>query len=198
VNFELLQLQPEIFNSGEWLSVLSGLLVSVVACIYAWQIFATKLQVNIATWSMILLLDIVGLFLALRVGNTQPFMHIGWVFFDLLICVAALLNEGNWKWRRTESVSTVFCSGAILLWIIAPPLWSIYAYLTACVFALFPQARYYWFDEGTARKSSWVWLASSIAIVMTLYAIPVVTPEYLTVTGGLLIMYLSMAYLAFR
>ncbi len=198
MNFEFLQLQPELFESGQWLGVLSGIIVTLVGLVYAWQIFATSLRVNIATWGMILFMDIVGLTLALKIGNSQPYMHVGWVFSDILICIAALVNQGNWKWTKIESISLFFCLIAVTMWVETPSMWSVAAYLTACFFALLPQARYYWFDESNARKSAWIWFASSTAIVLTIFAIPVITSAYLTVSLGLLTMYITMAYLAYR
>lgn len=198
MNFEFLQLQPELLGSDQWLGLLSGLLVAVVACIYAWQIFATRMSVNIATWGMILFMDLIGLVLAFNVGNPQPYMHVGWVFSDLLICAAALLNKGNWKWTKIETTSFFLCLAAVIIWLTTQSVWSVYAYLFACGIALLPQARFYWYDEGTARKSAWVWFTSSVAIILTLFAVPILTPTYTIVTFTLLTMYLTMAYLAFR
>ena len=198
MNLEFLAFLPEITRGHVYLGYAAGIMVSIVATGYAVQIYREHLRVNIATWGMILLTDILGLTLALGTGNNQPSIHVAWVLTDLFICIAALTRTSNWQWSRTESVSLVLFITSLTLWLITETAWSVIGYLVACFFTLLPQALQYWKDKRLARKSAWIWIMNSIALVMTMLSLGAITFEYSVVTLGLLVLNLAMVLIAVR
>jgi hypothetical protein len=177
---------------------MAGILVSVVATAYAMQIYRAHLHVNIATWGMILLTDILGLILALTSGNTHPSIHTAWVITDVFICFSILALRSNWKWTHIETLSLTVFVVSVFWWLTSESVWSIAGYLVACFFTLLPQAHQYWYDKRLARKSSWIWIMNSIALVMTILSLHTVTFEYSMVTLGLLTLNLAMVMIALR
>ncbi len=198
MNLEFLQFLPEISTRSVILSYASGILVSIAASAYAVQIYRSHLKINIATWGMILLIDSIGLSLAFATGNSNPLIHIAWVLTDVFILFAALSNKSNWKWSYIETVSLLICITSLSSWLITQSSWSIYGYLIACLFTLIPQAYQYWKNKALARKSAWIWIINSIALVMTILSVQMLTPEYTVVTLGLLTLNLTMVLIALK
>lgn len=147
---------------------------------------------------MILLIDILGLILALSSGNTEPYIHFAWVATDMFICFSILSLHANWYWSRVETISLLFFSAAVIWWIYFSSTIAILGYLSACFFTLLPQAIQYWKDKRVARKSAWIWIINSVALVMTILSLGTITPEYSLVSLGLLVLNLSMVLIAVR
>ncbi len=198
MNLEFLTLIPDIRYERVYLSYIAGGLVSFVATAYAIQIYKERLHVNIATWGMILLVDILGFVFAISAGNPHPYIHIAWVTTDALICLAALKYKTSWRWSYIESISLVLFICSLLLWRTSEAIWSVLGYLVACFFTLLPQGVQYWKNKHIARKSAWIWIINSIAIVMTMLSLSNITLEYSIATLGLLILNLTMVLIAVR
>jgi len=198
VNLEFLQFLPQLAERSALLNYASAVLVTIAASAYAVQIYRSHLRVNIATWGMIVLIDITGLSLAFATGNSNPLIHIAWVVTDVLICFAALSNRANWKWSKLETISLVVCVGSLTSWLVTQSSWSLYGYLVACFFTLLPQAYQYWKNKVLARKSAWIWIVNSLALVMTILSVEIITPEYTVVTLGLLTLNLAMVLIALK
>jgi hypothetical protein len=198
VNLELLQLLPHFTVSDKILSYSAGVLVACASTAYAVQIYRARLHANIATWFMVVLIDSLGLMLALETGNSNPTIHIAWVATDVLICLAILRNTAHWHWGRVETLSLTLCVLLLPVWVSTESSLSLYGYLVACGCTLFPQATQYWKNRTLARKSAWLWIINSIALVMTILSVQNLTPEYGVVSLGLLVLNLSMVLIALK
>ncbi len=198
MNLEFFTFLPDLTYDRIYLSYTAGVLVSVVATLYAIQIYRSRLHINIATWGMILLIDIFGLLLALSSGNAHPSIHTAWVVTDVFICVAVLALKSNWKWTHIETLSFIAFILSVLWWLTSESIWSIVGYLIACLFTLLPQAYQYWHDRKLARRSSWIWIMNSIALVMTILSLHTISFEYSIVSLGLLTLNLAMVLIALR
>lgn len=198
VNLEFLSLLPELsYGRLPW-GMLAAILVSVVSTAYAFQIYRYHLHVNVATWAMVLCTDVLGLVLALSGGNTHPFVHLAWVGTDVLICIAAFAMRVHFKWTTIETLSLTTFIISLTLWIMSESYWSIFGYLIACFFTLLPQAVQYWHNRHLAKRSAWMWIMNSIALVMTILSLQTVTPEYSVVSFGLLLLNFGMVLIALR
>ncbi len=198
MNLEFLAFLGDVPYDRLHLGIIAGILVSIVATAYAFQIHRHHLHVNIATWGMILLIDILGLILALSSGNSEPYIHLAWVGTDVFICFAILSLRSNWFWSKIETASLIFFALALIGWVVFSSTLAIICYLIACFFTLLPQAIQYWKDKRVARKSAWIWVMNSAALVMTILSLGAITPEYTFVTLGLLFLNLGMVMIALR
>jgi hypothetical protein len=198
MNLELLTLLPHFSLSSKVLSYGAGILVAVSATAYAFQVYRAHLHANMATWLMVVLIDGFGLVLALATGNSSPSIHIVWVVTDILICIAILRNTAHWHWKHIETFSLIACISSLTLWVTTDSSLSLYAYLIACGFTLLPQAIQYWKNRTLARKSAWLWIVNSVALVMTILSVQTLTPEYTIVSLGLLVLNLAMVLIALR
>jgi hypothetical protein len=198
VNLEFFAFLPQLDIERVYLSYTAGILVSIVATAYAIQIYKEHLHVNIATWMMIVLIDILGLVLAFSTGNAQPSIHIAWLVTDTLILVTAVSMRANWHWRYIETICLILFVTSLAWWHFDDSVWSIVGYLVACFFTLLPQAIQYWHDRRLAKKSAWIWIMNSIAIVMTLLSLHEISFEYSVAALGLLVMCLAMVMIALK
>jgi hypothetical protein len=198
MNLELLQLLPHFSVSSKVLSYTAGFLVAIAATGYAFQVYRAHLHANMATWLMVVIIDSLGLILALATGNSSPAIHVVWVVTDVLICIAIFRNIAHWHWKKLETLSLAACLLSLTLWLVSSSSLSLYAYLIACACTLLPQAIQYWHNKTLARKSAWLWIVNSIALVMTILSVESLTPEYSIVSLGLLTLNLLMVLIAVR
>lgn len=198
MNLELLELLPITSTTSLVLSYGAAVLTSTSLLLYAYQVYHAHLKTSIATWGMFFVIDFAGLILAIATGNANPIIHIAWVITDVLICFAALKNRANLKWGYIETVSVAVCIVSLHAWLVTGASWSLFGYLIACAFTMLPQAHQYWTNKQTARKSAWIWVVNSIALVMTILSVQPLTPEYSVVSLGLLSLNLAMVLIALR
>lgn len=181
------------------MTVLSGVVSFVSASVFAIQIHKMKLKVNLATWGMVLVLDVVGLALVILSGNHEPYLQAGWAFAAVLIVLAAWVNRGNWEWGKTETVSIALSVISVAVWLVSGSVvWSLLGYLSACYFSGIPQAKQYWVDHEEARKSTWLWLVGVFGLILTLLGLPNFSPQYSIVPVGFLFLNLIMAWITLR
>ncbi|MEK7639229.1 MAG: hypothetical protein AAB388_03665 [Patescibacteria group bacterium] len=180
------------------LTITSGIIGFLSTSVFAGQIQFLRLKVNLATWVMIAVMNYIGLAMVLAAGNTEPYIQIGWCLGATLVLLAALNNRGDWKWTHVETWSMVACGLAVLVWVMTKSVWALFGYILAAYISVVPQVLQYWKQNRDERKgTAWLWIASSIAIVLAVVGSPL-TPEYLIVLIGLLVLNLTMAWLALR
>lgn len=154
-----------------WLNIFGAVLGSLAAGLYGIRVWLGKEKANLATWSIVLLLDVAGLYLTYVTGNHEPYIQLGWCFAATLIVTAAWVRKGDWLWTRTETVVLVLCIASVTLWLTSEAvLVSLIGYLTAAYISALPQAKDYIRYPEVARKSAWVWQVSIIAILFPLAA----------------------------
>ncbi len=180
------------------LNVTSGLIGWASVSAFAFQIHRMKLHVNLATWGMILLLDVIGLALVILSGNKEPFIQAGWTLAAIFVFIAACVNRGNWEWTLVETFSLVCCVVSIAVWIMSGSAWSLLAYVFAGYFSAIPQAKQYWLDHVEARKSAWLWVVSCFALALAIFGIPSFSPEYSVVPVGFLLLNVAMSWITLR
>ncbi len=153
------------------LNIVGTMLGSLAASLYGIRVWMGKEEANLATWLIVLLLDLVGVYLAFVTGNDEPYIQIGWCFAAALIATAAWLRKGSWQWTGTETMVLVLCVASMAIWTISESAYfSLAGYLTAAYLSAFPQGRDYLRDPKAARKSAWVWQVSIVAILFPLSA----------------------------
>lgn len=154
-----------------WLNLTGAVLGSLAACLYALRVWQKKERANLATWSIIFVLDVAGLYLTYVTGNHEPYIQIGWCIAALLIVIATWVRKGNWLWTRAETIVLALCTASVSVWLMSEAvLVSLIGYLTAVYLSAWPQAKDYLGHPEMARRSAWVWQVSIIAILFPLAA----------------------------
>lgn len=153
------------------LNVFGAVLGSISACLYALRVWQKKERANLATWSIILVLDFAGLYLAYATGNHEPYIQAGWCVAATLIVISAFARKGDWLWARTETIVLVICAMSVGVWLTSEAVaLSLIGYLLAAFLSAWPQAKDYLRHPDMARRSAWVWQVSIIAILFPLAA----------------------------
>jgi len=175
----------------------SGVVGFISASVFAIQIHFFKIKVNLATWTMVLILDFIVVGLLFASGSKEPYLQLGWCAAAVLVFIAALVDRGDWKWTKIETYSVAACVVAVLIWVLTGSIWSLLGYLLACCISAIPQINQYRREERKSRiKSTWMWTVSIFAIVLALLGNPP-TPEVL-VLSGLLVLNTGIAWLTVR
>lgn len=138
----------------------SGGIGLVIPSIFAWDIYAHNLKVSIATWGMVLLLDLLGLVLAYKAGNERPYIQWGWLIAAILIVLAIMLNERTLDWGWVETSALVCCVIAIWLWLTRSAKWGLWFYMVAAYISLVPQVIEYW--HAPQPESLYLWLGTVV------------------------------------
>lgn len=153
------------------LNVFGAVLGSLAACFYAVRVWLKYERANLATWAIVLVLDVVGLYLTYATGNHEPYIQIGWCVAALLIVIAAFVRKGDWHWALIDTAVLIICAVSVAIWLTSEAvLASLLGYLIAAFLSALPQARDYVRHPDVARKSAWVWQVSVIAILFPLAA----------------------------
>jgi hypothetical protein len=150
------------------LNGIGAIIGSFAACLYALRVWQKIEKANLATWSVIWVLDFVGLYLTYVTGNKEPYIQIGWCFAATLIVIAAWVRKGDWRWTKIESVTLAIVAASVAVWIIGTTdkvaMLALSGYLVACFVSVWPQAEDYRRDAVIARKSAWVWQVSMLSL----------------------------------
>ncbi len=154
-----------------WINVIGAVLGSLAACLYGVRVWLGKEKANLATWSIVLILDFVGLYLAYATGNDEPYIQLGWCVAAMLIVIAAWIRKGDWVWTQNETAVLVICGVSVFVWLASEAvLISLLGYLAATYLSVWPQAKDYLHNPEVAKKSAWVWQVSIVAIAFPLIA----------------------------
>jgi len=135
---------------------MSGLLGFIIPTYFAWTVYQNNISQNIASWGMILLLDVLGLFLAYKDGNKKPYLQIGWVLAATCIVLAITLGNSPWQWGWAESISLALCGISTVLWLTLSARVAIWAYMVAMYISLIPLMMDYW--QKPQPETMWLWL----------------------------------------
>ena len=151
------------------LNIFGAVLGSFAAALYGIRVWMGKEKANLATWSIVLILDVVGVYLTYATGNREPYIQLGWCFAAALIVTAAWIRKGDWAWTKTDTAVLVICAASVAIWLSSEAvLISLLGYLAAAYLSVWPQAKDYLRNPSIAKKSAWVWQVSIIAILFPL------------------------------
>jgi hypothetical protein len=162
----------------EFVGFAAGVFGFIVPAVFAVDIYNGAIKnANTATWLMIWVMDITGLWIVVAEGNRKPWLQIGWVFAATSIMTAILIRGGSWKWGNTEFLSLGLCLLAVALWQIlkngfgkkkeAVIIGLIFQTLATYI-SVVPQAIDYW--KVPAPETWYLWFFSIVSSLMAVYA----------------------------
>ena len=149
--------------------IVSGLMGFIFPTYFAWTLYQQNLPQNIATWSMVLLLDCLGLFLAYKDGNKKPYLLIGWTLAAACIVVAITIGKSPWHWGWPESVSLFLCGVAVMLWLTMSARRAIWAYTIAMYVSFVPLMIDYYKPQ---LETLWLWLGTIVTCILAIHGAP--------------------------
>jgi hypothetical protein len=149
------------------LTLLSGILGFIVPMVFAYTIMAQKIPQNIASWGMVLVLDLLGVALAIKAGNKKPYMQIGWAIAAVFIVAAILFTNHSWQFGIVEGASLLFASIAVYMWLFGSPRIGLYAYIAAMYISFAPVMVDYW--TNPVLETIWVWEWSALTCMIALF-----------------------------
>ncbi len=144
----------------------SGILGFIIPTYFAWTIYQENIPQNLATWSMILLLDFLGLILVYKDGNKKPFLQIGWCVAATCIVLSILFSNSPWQWGTIETVSVAICLLAVVLWLTMSAHIALYAYLVAFFVSSVPLAMDFWYHPQPGTLWVWLWTIGTCGLAI--------------------------------
>ncbi len=157
-------------GAKEVATVTSGVLGFLIPTYFAWTLYKQSIPQNVASWSMVLLLDFVGLILIIKAGNKKPYLQAGWFGAALCIVLAILVGKSPWQWGMTESISLAFCGAAIVLWLTMSARIGVWAYMAAMYISFVPQMVDFW--HKPEPDTLWLWCWTIGTCLLAIYGAP--------------------------
>ncbi|MEI9966991.1 MAG: hypothetical protein WDN67_05230 [Candidatus Moraniibacteriota bacterium] len=154
-------------RSKHFAALASGILGFILPTYFAWTVYRDGIPQNLATWSMVLLLDFLGLVLVYRDGNRRPFLQLGWCVAAICILLAVLIGDSPWQWGMVETVSVTICLVAVWLWLTRSAHTALFAYLFAFFVSGMPLAIDFW--HVPQPSTLWLWLSTVGTCGLALY-----------------------------
>lgn len=151
-------------------SLMSGVLGFTATTYFAWTLYKNNLPQNIATWLMVLLLEIIGLWSVLKDGNKKPYLQVGWAAAALCVVLAITLGNSPWHWGWTESISLFLCAVAIFLFLTISARMAIWTYMIAMYISFVPLMVDYWYRPQL--ETLWFWFWNITACLFAVYGAP--------------------------
>lgn len=149
---------------------MSGVLGFLATTVFAWTLYTWSIPQNIASWLMVLSLEIVGLASVYKDGNKQPYLQIGWTLAALSVVLAILFGNNSWQWGQMESMSLLFCGIALVVYFAVSARVAICVYMIAMYVSLAPLMVDYWYEPQI--NTLWFWFANITACAFAIYGAP--------------------------
>jgi hypothetical protein len=156
-----------VTKTKEFAIRMSGVLGFIVPTYFAWTVYRSNIPQNVASWSMILLLDLLGLVLVYKDGNKRPYLQFGWVLAAICIVLAITLGNSPWQWGMIENVSLALCGIAVVLWLALSARVATVAYMAAMYISLVPLMIDYW--KEPQPSTLWLWLWTIATCLLAIY-----------------------------
>ena len=178
---------------------LSGLIGFAFPFKFAYDIYHNVFVANIVTWLLVLILDVVGLLIAVKEGNKRPYLQLGWAIAAVCIMLAILVRQSTFAIGWVEIASSLLCLLAVILWRTAGQHAAIlgFTFQTLAVYVSFiPQAVNYWIKP---EPSTWyLWFFTAIGCALAIYASPKKDMRHTFIPWGAFILNVAIMMLVLR
>lgn len=179
-------------------AVASGVLGFITSASFAWSVYVTHTPQSVATWGMVLALDLLGLVLVYQDvdGNKKPYLQLGWTVAAFFIFSAVMLNGNQFKWGLIESLSVIFCGIAAVLWVTTTARKALWAYMAASYISFFPLLIDYW--KKPQPDTLWLWLMTIVSCLLAILGAEKRNFEHLFIPWAIIGLNIVLASLCIR
>jgi len=153
------------------LQKIGGLISAVTLIAFALFLMANDVKLNIATWALWTILDVIILKVSLdankKIGSSDwPWLPTGWAVGAFIVTII-LLTRGQWTWTGTETLTTVATLVATGMWRATKnSKLGIIAFTMAMTVAGIPSVILAWSHPDP--MSWWLWAGVSVSCLFTL------------------------------
>lgn len=125
-------------------------------------------NMNVTSWVMWALMDGILVMLALKSGNHEPYLFIGWTLAATLVVVGILVKGASWEMDFGSWVCVITVGASAYFWATNASGLGLYACAVAMFVAGIPQIKN--FLKAPAKETWWLWTGTAVAGVMSVAA----------------------------
>ena len=139
--------------------IIGGIIPAVTVIAFALHLLMKEIPLNVVSWILWTILDVVLVITAIAAGNKRPWLPLGYTFGAALVTII-LWNRGLWEFGFAEGISILGVVTALVVWCFVSARGAIIIASIAKIIAALPQAYDFWI---TPNPSTW-WLWSFVAV----------------------------------
>ncbi|NQV88308.1 MAG: hypothetical protein HQ402_01990 [Parcubacteria group bacterium] len=139
--------------------IVGAIIPAVTIIAFALHLLMKEIQLNVVSWILWTILDIVLVITAIAAGNKRPWLPIGYTFGAAFVTII-LWSRGLWEFGFAEGISVLGVVAALVVWRFVGAKGAIITASIAMTIAALPQAYDFWI---TPNPSTW-WLWAFVAI----------------------------------
>lgn len=132
------------------------------------QLVKHDVPLNLATWSMWVIIDTCLLISMISAGNKRPWSMIGFetgaCTITLIALIKLMMGNGQWSWGNTESVSAICAILALIVWKLTSGTGGVISITTAMYVAMIPTFVDQW--NNPTGQDPWFWGACSLGCAL--------------------------------
>jgi len=142
-----------------------GFAIIMIAFVYLTaKLLMHNVSLNLATWSMWVVIDTCLLVSIVSAGNKRPWSMIGFETGACTITLIALaklmMGNGQWSWGNTESIAAICVLIALAVWKLTSGKGGVISITTAMYIAMIPTFVDQW--QNPNGQDPWFWGACSL------------------------------------
>jgi hypothetical protein len=146
-----------------------GFAIIMIAFVYLTaNLVMHNVPLNLATWSMWVVIDTCLLVSIVSAGNKRPWSMIGFetgACTITLIALAKLISgNGEWSWGNTESIAAICVLIALAVWKLTSGNGGVISITTAMYIAMYPTFVDQWHNPN--GQDPWFWGACSLGCAL--------------------------------
>lgn len=143
------------------------------------QLLIRDVPLNLATWSLWVIIDTLLLISIISAGEKRPWAMIGFVTGVVVVTSLALIKltvgDGQWSWGQTESLATICAVIALAVWKMTSGNGGVIAITIAMYVAMVPTFVDQW--RAPIGQDPWFWTACSIGCALEFIGKPKTIPS---------------------
>ncbi len=177
-------------------NVLSGIIGLVAPSLFAVMVYLDRIPQNIATWGMICINNVIGIYLVTKEGNATPYMQWGWLISSTGVFVAIVCGANPVHWGAIETYSLAACVLAIGFRVALGATAALLAYVSAVLISSLPLIIDYWYLPQV--NTWWLWASTVVSCSLAIFGAKERTVSYVLVPGFIGVLNAFILYLTIR
>jgi hypothetical protein len=146
-----------------------GFAITTIAFVYlVIALLVNNVPLNLATWSLWVVIDITLLISIVKAGNKRPWTMIGFAVgattIALITFVKFLMGKSQFVWGNPETLAAIAVAVALLTWKLTTAKVGLISITGAMYFAMIPTFVDQW--SKPQGQDPWVWLLCSVGCIL--------------------------------